>query len=105
MVNEVELVIRGREVSLGGGFTVKRVLPYAQRRMVGPFVFWDHMGPHLFGKGFGLDIAPHPHIGLSTLTYLLEGRALHRDSLGNEAVIRPGEVNWMTAGHGIAHSE
>jgi redox-sensitive bicupin YhaK (pirin superfamily) len=104
MVNAVELIIPGREISLGG-FTVKRVLPYAQRRMVGPFIFWDHMGPHLFGKGFGMDIAPHPHIGLSTLTYLMEGRAMHRDSLGNEAIIQPGEVNWMTAGSGIAHSE
>jgi redox-sensitive bicupin YhaK (pirin superfamily) len=104
MINAIDLVIPGREISLGG-FTVKRVLPYAHRRMVGPFIFWDHMGPHLFGPGFGMSIAPHPHIGLSTLTYLLEGRALHRDSLGNEVLIRPGEVNWMTAGHGIAHSE
>src|ERR1035437_1920968 len=104
MVSEIELVIPGREVSLGD-FTVKRVLPFAQKRMVGPFIFWDHMGPHLFGKGYGMSVAPHPHIGLSTITYLIEGRAMHRDSLGNEAVILPGEVNWMTAGSGIAHSE
>jgi len=105
MINNIELIIPGREVSLGDGFSVRRVLPFAQRRMVGPFIFWDHMGPHLFSKGFGLEVSPHPHIGLSTLTYLLEGRVLHRDSLGNEAIIRPGEVNWMTAGNGIAHSE
>lgn len=104
MLNEVAIVIPGREISLGG-FSVKRLLPYAQKRMVGPFIFWDHMGLALFAKGFGMTVSPHPHIGLSTLTYLLEGRIQHRDSLGNEAIIRPQEVNWMTAGHGIAHSE
>jgi len=104
MTNEIELTIPGREISLGS-FVVKRVLPYAQRRMVGPFIFWDHMGPHMFGPGYGMTVSPHPHIGLSTLTYLIEGQVQHRDSLGNEIVIRPGAVNWMTAGHGIAHSE
>jgi redox-sensitive bicupin YhaK (pirin superfamily) len=104
MLNEVALLIPGREISLGG-FSVKRILPYAQKRMVGPFIFWDHMGMAVFGKGFGMTVSPHPHIGLSTLTYLLEGRIQHRDSLGNEAIIKPGEVNWMTAGAGIAHSE
>ena len=105
MINSIELIIPGREVSLGDGFGVKRVLPYSQRRMVGPFIFWDHMGPHLFNKGLGLEVNSHPHIGLSTLTYLLEGRIMHRDSLGNEVIIRPGEVNWMTSGHGVTHSE
>ena len=105
MINNIELIIPGREVSLGDGFGVKRVLPFSQRRMVGPFIFWDHMGPHLFSRGMGLEVNPHPHIGLSTLTYLLEGRIMHRDSLGNEVIIRPGEVNWMTSGSGVAHSE
>ena len=104
MLNDVAILIPGREISLGG-FNVKRVLPYAKKRMVGPFIFWDHMGLAVFAKGYGMTVSPHPHIGLSTLTYLLEGRIQHRDSLGNEVVIRPGEVNWMTAGHGIAHSE
>lgn len=101
----IEILIPGREVSLGDGFHVKRVLPYSKRRMVGPFIFWDHMGPHYFAPGRGLEVNPHPHIGLSTLTYLLEGQILHRDSLGNELVIRPGEVNWMTSGSGVTHSE
>jgi redox-sensitive bicupin YhaK (pirin superfamily) len=104
MLNEVALIIPGREISLGG-FSVKRILPFAQKRMVGPFIFWDHMGIAVFGKGFGMTVSPHPHIGLSTLTYLLEGRIQHRDSLGNDVIIKPGEVNWMTAGAGIAHSE
>lgn len=104
-MKNIELIIPGRDVSLGDGFHVRRVLPYSKRRTVGPFIFWDHMGPHFFAAGRGLEVNPHPHIGLSTLTYLLEGQILHRDSLGNELVIRPGEVNWMTSGSGVTHSE
>jgi len=88
-----------------GGFTVRRFLPSAARRSVGPFVFFDQMGPAAFPAGEGLDVRPHPHIGLATVTYLLEGEILHRDSLGTVQAIRPGEVNWMTAGRGIVHSE
>ncbi|MFL1463533.1 pirin family protein [Roseococcus sp. DSY-14] len=88
-----------------GGFEVRRALPARQRQMVGPFIFLDQMGPGEFLSGQGLDVRPHPHIGLSTLTYLYEGEILHRDTLGVRQPIRPGEVNWMTAGRGIAHSE
>jgi redox-sensitive bicupin YhaK (pirin superfamily) len=101
----VEIAIVPRTRDLGGGFEVRRVLPSAKRRMVGPFIFFDAMGPTLFEAGRGLDVRPHPHIGLATVTYLFEGEILHRDSLGNIQPIRPGEVNWMTAGRGIAHSE
>ncbi len=88
-----------------GGFEVRRVLPSLERRSVGPFVFWDQMGPAALATGRGIDVRPHPHIGLATITYLFEGEIMHRDSLGTEQVIRPGEVNWMTAGCGIVHSE
>jgi redox-sensitive bicupin YhaK (pirin superfamily) len=88
-----------------GGFRVKRALPVAGRRTVGPFVFLDEMGPAGFGLGEGLDVAPHPHIGLATLTYLFDGAIVHRDSLGSLKTIEPGAVNWMSAGRGIAHSE
>src|SRR6185437_6973883 len=88
-----------------GGFTVARVLPAAKRRMVGPFVFLDQMGPAGFAPGSGIDVRPHPHIGLATVTYLFRGEILHRDSLGSVQPIRPGEINWMTAGRGITHSE
>jgi redox-sensitive bicupin YhaK (pirin superfamily) len=88
-----------------GGFEVRRVLPSARRRMVGPFIFFDQMGPATFAAGQGLDVRPHPHIGLATVTYLFAGEIVHRDSLGNVLPIRPGAVNWMTAGRGIAHSE
>ena len=88
-----------------GGFTVRRALPSARRRMVGPFIFFDQMGPVVFRSGEGLDVRPHPHIGLATVTYLFEGEILHRDSLGTVQRIEPGAVNWMTAGRGIAHSE
>ena len=88
-----------------GGFEVRRALPSAQRRMVGPFIFWDQMGPGELLPGHGLDVRPHPHIGLATVTYLFEGEILHRDSVGSVQAIRPGAVNWMTAGRGIAHSE
>jgi redox-sensitive bicupin YhaK (pirin superfamily) len=102
----IELVIDQRRKDLGG-FEVGRVLPYAKRRMVGPFVFFDHMGPVDFAPGFpkNVDVRPHPHIGLSTVTYLFDGEITHRDSVGSEQVIHPGEVNWMTAGSGITHSE
>jgi redox-sensitive bicupin YhaK (pirin superfamily) len=101
----LDMVIAGRDRDLVGGFKVQRVLPYAQRRMVGPFIFLDQMGPEVLRAGVGLDVAPHPHIGLATVTYLFEGELLHRDSLGTVQMIRPGEVNWMTSGSGIAHSE
>ena len=102
----IELVIDQRRRDLGG-FEVGRVLPGARRRMVGPFVFFDHMGPVDFPAGIprSVDVRPHPHIGLSTVTYLFEGEIMHRDSLGSEQPIRPFEVNWMTAGRGITHSE
>ena len=90
---------------LGDGFHVKRVLPAREQMMVGPFIFFDEMGPALFKSGEGLDVRPHPHIGLATVTYLFQGEILHRDSVGSVQAIRPGEVNWMTAGRGIAHSE
>ena len=90
---------------LGDGFNVRRALPSGAIRSVGPFVFFDAFGPTALGPGHGLDVRPHPHIGLATVTYLIEGEILHRDSLGTEALIRPGEVNWMTAGRGIVHSE
>ncbi len=88
-----------------GGFEVRRALPSEQRQMVGPFVFFDHVGPAIFHAGRGLDVRPHPHIGLATVTYLLDGSILHRDSLGTVQSIEPGAVNWMTAGRGIVHSE
>jgi hypothetical protein len=102
----LELVIEQRRRDLGG-FEVGRILPYAKRRMIGPFIFFDHMGPVDFPPGIprSVDVRPHPHIGLSTVTYLLEGEIMHRDSVGSEQPIRPGEVNWMIAGRGITHSE
>ncbi|MEG2313818.1 pirin family protein [Brevundimonas sp.] len=101
----IERIIEGRRRDLGG-FEVSRILPHAQKRMVGPFVFLDQMGPAEFAPGSdAINVRPHPHIGLSTLTYLFEGEIMHRDSLGYTQAIRPGEVNWMTAGSGIVHSE
>jgi redox-sensitive bicupin YhaK (pirin superfamily) len=104
--NSIELVIEGRRRDLGG-FEVGRVLPWTKRRSVGPFVFFDHMGPKQMAANLprNVDVRPHPHIGLSTITYLFAGEIVHRDSLGFHQVIRPGEVNWMTAGRGISHSE
>jgi len=104
-IEGVDLVVLPPVRDLGDGFQVRRALPTAQRRMVGPFIFFDQMGEAVFRSGEGLDVRPHPHIGLSTLTYLVEGEILHRDSLGSVQAIRPGEVNWMTAGSGIVHSE
>ena len=98
------LVIPSREKDLGG-FSVRRVLPYARRRMVGPFIFLDHMGPAEFRPGQGINVRPHPHIHLATVTYLFEGKVHHRDSLGFDQLIEPGAINWMTAGRGIVHSE
>ena len=101
----LETIIVPRTHDLGGGFEVRRALPHKDRRMVGPFVFLDQMGPHVFHAGEGIDVRPHPHIGLATVTYLLDGQIRHRDSLGTVQDIKPGEVNWMTAGKGIVHSE
>ncbi|HRQ64907.1 MAG TPA: pirin family protein [Xanthomonadaceae bacterium] len=100
----MEVLIQPRPRDLGG-FSVLRVLPSGQRRMVGPFIFVDHIGPADFVPGEGVDVRPHPHIGLATVTYLFEGGLTHRDSLGFVQDIAPGDVNWMTAGRGIAHSE
>ncbi len=98
-------LVEPRPRELGAGFTVERVLPGTAPRFVGPFVFLDHMGPTTLAPPQALDVLPHPHIGLATVTYLLEGEILHRDSLGSSQVIRPGAVNWMVAGRGIVHSE
>jgi redox-sensitive bicupin YhaK (pirin superfamily) len=100
----VELVIVPRTADLGG-FVVERALPFRDRRMVGPFIFWDQMGSGNFMAGQGLDVRPHPHIGLSTVTYLFDGSLDHKDSLGNQVRIVPGDVNLMSAGSGIVHSE
>ena len=102
----LELVIDQRRRDLGG-FEVGRVLPFPRRRMVGPFIFFDHLGPETLAAGIprSVDVRPHPHIGLSTVTYLFDGEIMHRDSVGSEVAIRPGEVNWMVAGSGITHSE
>ena len=104
MTDAVSMIIEPRSRDLGG-FEVRRILPYAKRRLVGPFVFYDHLGPAVFATGKGIDVRPHPHIGLATVTYLFEGELMHRDSLGFAQQIRPGDVNWMTAGRGIVHSE
>lgn len=103
----IETIIEQRRRQLGGGLEVGRVLPVAGRRMVGPFIFFDHMGPLDIPPGMdtNVDVRPHPHIGLSTVTYLFSGEVMHRDSLGYEQAVRPQEVNWMTAGSGITHSE
>lgn len=103
--NSFEMIIAPRTRELGDGVQVRRALPYARRRMVGPFVFFDQMGPLTFNENQGIDVRPHPHIGLATVTYLFDGVLRHRDSLGTCMDIVPGEVNWMTAGKGIVHSE
>ena len=102
--SEIELTIEPKVHDLGG-FTVRRALPSARRNMIGPWIFFDHMGPATFPPGMGIDVRPHPHINLATVTYLFKGEMLHRDSLGNELVIQPGEINLMIAGKGIVHSE
>ena len=103
-MSNIDLIIEERPRNIGN-FMVGRLLPFRDKRMVGPFIFIDHMGPADLKPGENLDIGPHPHIGLSTLTYLFEGNVVHKDSLGTEVEIKPGQVNWMTAGRGIAHSE
>lgn len=103
-MSTIDLIIEERAADIGK-FMVGRLLPFRQKRMVGPFIYIDHMGPAQMTEYQNIDILPHPHIGLSTLTFLFEGRIMHRDSLGNEVEIKPGEVNWMTAGKGIVHSE
>jgi redox-sensitive bicupin YhaK (pirin superfamily) len=100
----IEMIIVPRARDLGG-FEVRRALPSAKRQMIGPFIFFDQMGPAEFITGQGIDVRPHPHINLATVTYLFEGEIMHRDSLGTEQPIRPGAVNWMSAGRGIVHSE
>ena len=99
---DIVIVPRARDL---GSFTVRRALPSKQRQMIGPFIFFDQLGPAEFLLGAGMDVRPHSHIGLSTVTYLFDGEIIHRDSLGTVVPIRPGELNWMTAGRGIAHSE
>src|ERR1044071_3403665 len=103
----LEIVIEARSAAINPVVKVKRILPFRLRRMVGPFIFMDHAGPivDISSNPSSLDVLPHPHIGLSTVSYLFGGQVTHRDSLGVEQIIRPGEVNWMTAGSGIAHSE
>src|SRR5207244_2694756 len=101
----IKQVIVPRTADLGDDFLVRRALPSARSRMVGPFVFFDHFGPTVFRSGKGIDVRPHPHIGLATVTYLFDGALMHRDSLGSAQRITPGDVNWMTAGRGIVHSE
>lgn len=103
-MSNIQLIIEERP-SLVGNFMVGRLLPFREKRTVGPFAFIDHMGPHKLSDHDNFDVPPHPHIGLSTLTYLFEGSIMHRDSLGSKVEIKPGEVNWMTSGSGIAHSE
>lgn len=103
-MSNIGLIIEERAANIGN-FMVGRLLPFRQKRMVGPFTFIDHMGPAAMGAGVNLDVLPHPHIGLSTLTYLFEGAIMHRDSMGSEVEITPGAVNWMTAGKGVVHSE
>lgn len=106
MGDAIELLIQGRAHELGPGFPVRRVLPSVKRRTVGPFIFLDHFGPMTVPPGGdGMEVRPHPHIGLATVTYLFDGGIFHRDSLGYAQAIRPGDVNWMTAGAGIVHSE
>jgi len=100
----IEMIIEARKRDLGD-FSVARLLPSARRKLVGPFIFFDHMGPVTFAAGQGIDVRPHPHINLATVTYLFEGEIVHRDSLGSLQPIRPGAINWMTAGKGIVHSE
>jgi hypothetical protein len=101
----IDKIIKPREKDLGDGFVVRRILPFHAQKMVGPFIFFDHFGPVNYAPGKGFDVRPHPHIGLATVTFLYEGAIRHKDMLGNDLVIRPGAVNWMTAGRGISHSE
>ena len=101
----ISQTLGGHQKDLGGGFLVRRLLPDARQRSVGPFIFFDHFGPAEETPGVNHDVRPHPHIGLATVTYLFEGAMMHRDSLGSEQLIEPGAINWMTAGRGIVHSD
>src|SRR5690554_4666692 len=103
-MSNIQLIIEERAADIGN-FMVGRLLPFRKKRMVGPFIYIDHMGPVKLNERQNFDVLPHPHIGLSTLTFLFEGSIMHRDTLGNEVEIKPGAVNWMTAGKGIVHSE
>lgn len=103
-MSNIGIIIEERAASIGN-FLVGRLIPFRQKRMVGPFIFIDHMGPALLSENESMDVLPHPHIGLSTLTYLIEGSIMHRDSLGTQFEIKPGAINWMTAGKGVVHSE
>ena len=103
-MSNINLIIEERAANIGN-FMVGRLLPFREKRMVGPFIFIDHMGPVKLTERQSFDVLPHPHIGLSTLTFLFEGSIMHRDTLGNVVEIKPGAVNWMTAGKGIVHSE
>lgn len=104
-MSNVEHVIKPQAKDLGDNFEVRRALPHIKKKMVGPFIFWDHMGPVTLGGSKDMTVRAHPHIGLATITWLFSGEIMHRDSLGNEQAIKPGGVNWMTAGNGITHSE
>jgi redox-sensitive bicupin YhaK (pirin superfamily) len=101
----ISQILAGHQKDLGGGFLVRRLLPAAQQRSVGPFIFFDHFGPAQETPGANHDVRPHPHIGLATVTYLFEGAMMHRDSLGTSQLVEPGAINWMTSGRGIVHSE
>jgi redox-sensitive bicupin YhaK (pirin superfamily) len=101
----IQLQLAGHDKDIGGGFTVRRLLPVARQRSVGPFIFFDHFGPVTVPASVNYDVRPHPHIGLATVTYLFDGAMMHRDSLGNQQLIEPGAINWMTSGRGIVHSE
>ena len=105
MTEFISRVIKPRARDLGGGFKVRRILPFHAHKMVGPFIFFDHFGPVEYPPGEGFDVRPHPHIGLATVTFLNDGAIHHKDTVGSDIVIRPGAVNWMTAGRGIVHSE
>src|SRR5438552_16054485 len=102
MSDSIALVLSGRHVDLG--FTVRRMLPAVEKQRVGPFIFWDHFGPAHLEPGKGIDVRPHPHVCLATITYLFEGALRHKDGLGHDQLIKPGEVNWLVAGRGIVHS-
>ena len=103
-MSNIKLIVEERAANIGN-FLVGRLLPFRQKRMVGPFIFIDHMGPVTMSERENFDVLPHPHIGLSTLTFLFEGSIMHRDSIGTTLEIKPGAVNWMTAGKGVVHSE
>ncbi|MEZ4704147.1 MAG: pirin family protein [Bdellovibrionota bacterium] len=104
-MSAIDFILLPKKKSLGSNFFVRRSLPDTRKQMVGPFIFWDHIGPYVIQDGYEIQVRAHPHIGLSTMTYLFSGQLVHRDSLGNVQVIKAGQINWMTAGRGISHSE